>query len=47
MATGLFIQVNKMLTVSLDKGLRKLVVKLQLQPMLTSPFFAELLTSVV
>jgi len=47
MVTGLFIQVNKMLTVSPDKGLRKLVVKLQLQPMLTSPFFAELLTSVV
>jgi len=47
MATGLFIQVNKMLAVSLDKGLRKVVVKLQLQPMLTSPFFAELLTSVV
>jgi len=41
MVTGLFIQVNKMLAVSLDKGLRKVVVKLQLQPMLTSPFFAK------
>ena len=41
MAPGLFIQESKMVGFTLNKGLRKVVVKLQLQPMLTSPFFAK------
>jgi len=47
MATGLFIQESRMVGFTLNKGLRKLAVKLLLQPMLTSSFFDELLTSVV